>query len=69
MTKILNSAEILTFDTIRYEINANHKISALSEIKLYVGDRPVTIKGCSTLNVETNEGIIELVDKIDLTKK
>ena len=37
MTKILNSAEILTFDTIRYEINANHKISALSEIKLYVG--------------------------------
>lgn len=69
MTKILNSAEILTFDTIRYEINANHKISALSEIKLCVGDRPVTIKGCSTLNVETNEGIIELVDKIDLTKK
>ena len=69
MTKILNSAEILTFDTIRYEINANHKISALSEIKLYVGDIPATIKGCSTLNVETNEGIIELVDKIDLTKK
>ena len=54
--------------TITYAITPKTKISDLSKVKVYQGDRQIEVVGLSTLGKEAASGKIELGESIDLSK-
>ena len=64
----ITHAGITAFDSIKYTLNSSKKITDLSQIKVYEGDRPVEILSLSTINNTVNNGIIKLAEKLDLSK-
>ncbi len=64
----INIAGITAFNKIQYKLNAAKKISDLSQIKVFDGDRELTVSGLSTMNNSVNHGIITLAENLDLSK-
>jgi pullulanase len=64
----INIAGITAFNKIQYKLNAAKKISDLSQIKVFDGDRELTVSGLSTMNNTVNHGVITLAENLDLSK-
>ncbi len=66
--KTLKSAVMTGFDTIDYSVSPAVELTALSQVKVFQGDREIAIAELSKLNKSSANGTITLTEKLDLTQ-
>ena len=66
--KSLKSAAMTGFDTIKYTVSPAVKLTGLTQVKVYEGDREIPVSGLDKLNKASASGTITLGEKLDLTK-
>lgn len=64
----INIAGITEFNKIQYKLNAAKKISDLSQVKVFDGDRELTVSAVSTMNTSVNHGVVTVAENLDLSK-
>ena len=68
MTKKFNVAGIVEEKTIQFRVSPEVTITDLSQVKVYEGDRQVSIASVSTLGKAASSGYIELENTLDLSQ-
>ena len=68
MNHEIKMAGITSFTTIRYMLNAPTRLTDLSQVKVYDGEREVEVTRLSSIHNEVNNGIITLAEPLDLSK-
>ena len=66
--KALKSAGMTGFDTIEYVVSPAVTLTALSQVKVFQGDREIPVTGLNKLDKSSVSGAITLGEKLDLTK-
>ena len=68
MNHEIKIAGITSFTTIRYMLNAPLRITDMSQVKVFDGDREVEVSKLSSIHNEVNNGVITLAEPLDLSK-
>ncbi len=66
--KKINIAGIVDFHTIKYSINPKVKIESYDDIKLWEGDKQLTITNISSMGKVSSSGKLEIEEKLELNK-
>lgn len=66
--KLFTIANMMTLNSIQYNVSPQVKIQSLDEIKLYEGEKEIKIASLSSLNKSSATGVITIDDELDITK-
>ena len=68
MIKKFTLAGMTDFHKIQYSLTPKTKIESYSDVKVYDGDKELTILSISSMGKEATSGIIEVEEELDLSK-
>ncbi|MBQ8716914.1 MAG: hypothetical protein IJY43_03580, partial [Clostridia bacterium] len=68
MIKKFTLAGMKDFHNIQYNITPKTAITKYSQVKVYEGDRELTVLSISNMGKETTSGIIEIEETLDISK-
>ncbi len=69
MIKLLTSVSITSFTTLKYNLTPATTITSLDEVKVTANGQPVEIESITNLGKKATTGVINLKEKVDLSKK
>lgn len=66
--KLFTIANMMTLNSVQYNVSPQVKIQSLDEIKLYEGEKEIKISSLSSLNKSSATGVVTTEEELDITK-